>query len=425
MLDGRRSWFKLDRTHRKPSAVLRRVTILALGLIAALALVEQAFVQSGLNERAQLGQVVNVAGRQRMLSERLVREVLSKEAGRLSTLAELEAAYDGVRRRDRRLGLLGVNSPEAEQMLSTLERPLRRLREATTNASKMAEIVPAQVEFLAGVEALIAHYEAEADSGIGTMRRNAFLVLAFAFALLIGEIFLIFRPAGDLMDSLFRELERHRDSLEVLVVERTAALKQEAEQKAEALSRLALANQQLEEISRRDALTGLSNRRHFDENLKLEWLRGAREKASLCLLVVDVDHFKKYNDALGHPQGDQCLRAIAKGLASAVTRAGDVVARLGGEEFAILLPNTSGAGGKTVAERLRERIEALAIPHPGSPVASNVTVSVGVAAVIPRRDAAETQLMLDADAALYLAKGLGRNCVAVSPSALSLPPICA
>ncbi|GAA0236704.1 diguanylate cyclase [Cryptosporangium japonicum] len=179
---------------------------------------------------------------------------------------------------------------------------------------------------------------------------------------------------------------------------------------AERTAELAEANHRLEQLSVTDPLTGLANRRRFVHALDTEWDRGLRSKTSFALAILDVDHFKQYNDRYGHPAGDDCLRAIAAALDEGV-RATDLVARYGGEEFAVVMPDSDLAGALVVAERVRAAVEKLAMTHAGSPLGV-VTVSVGVAAVVPHADAEVGQLLADADAQLYRAKQNGRNQVA-------------
>jgi diguanylate cyclase (GGDEF)-like protein len=160
-----------------------------------------------------------------------------------------------------------------------------------------------------------------------------------------------------------------------------------------------------------DELTGVANRRHFDEMLNLEWVRNAREGTSLALLMVDVDHFKRYNDCHGHPAGDVCLKAVARALASVARRPADLVGRVGGEEFAVLLPGTDLKGARRVAQEAIEAVHALAVPHADSPTAPQVTASIGVAACSDAEfvDRASSSLVRVADEALYAAKSAGRN----------------
>ena len=167
----------------------------------------------------------------------------------------------------------------------------------------------------------------------------------------------------------------------------------------------------LRELARTDGLTGLKNRRAFDEALAAEWAAARIDGKTLSLMLLDVDHFKSFNDTYGHLAGDDCLRALSGAIGKAVYRPGDHVARYGGEEFVILLPDTDEADAIVVAERVRCAVLALAIPHAGSVTNAVVSVSVGVAtydAALGNRDQAST-LVADADRALYKAKYLGRN----------------
>ena len=172
-----------------------------------------------------------------------------------------------------------------------------------------------------------------------------------------------------------------------------------------------MAQMALEKLATRDGLTGLANRRCFDDTLNAEWQRALRQRQPLSLLMVDVDNFKAYNDANGHLGGDECLKRIATAVASEM-RANDLVARYGGEEFAVILPNQSLKGAAIVAERIRRRVELLRVPlyaSEGVAPTRHVTVSIGAATAIAGPDNDASQLVGIADAALYRAKHLGRN----------------
>lgn len=174
-------------------------------------------------------------------------------------------------------------------------------------------------------------------------------------------------------------------------------------------------------LARTDGLTGLANRRAFDEVLALEWSRARRESTPISLLLLDVDRFKLFNDAYGHPAGDICLRAVAGAVAAEVHRPADLVARYGGEEIVVLLPGTSASGAKVLAEQVRVAVEAAGLTHAANLPSGLVTVSVGAATALPAGDPdlfAEA-LIAAADAALYSAKHSGRNRVVV---AASVPP---
>lgn len=168
-------------------------------------------------------------------------------------------------------------------------------------------------------------------------------------------------------------------------------------------------NGELAALALQDSLTGLANRRRFDAALDEEYSRAMRNETQLALVILDVDHFKKYNDHYGHPQGDECLKKISQTLKAASTRPGDLVARYGGEEFAILLPGTSIAGAGAVAERVRLAIQAMNIEHAENS-GGVVTISAGVTSMIPsRKFNSPPDLIQTADQALYEAKESGRN----------------
>nr|WP_246526399.1 diguanylate cyclase [Plastoroseomonas hellenica] len=177
--------------------------------------------------------------------------------------------------------------------------------------------------------------------------------------------------------------------------------------------------EKLASLARTDGLTGLANRRCFDETLAKEWRRAMRDRTPLSLLLLDIDHFKLFNDAFGHPAGDACLRHVAHEVQAAVRRPADLAVRYGGEEIVLLLPNTVGLGAAMVAEQVRAAIESLGITHAGSGGIDHVTVSVGVATAIPSADAEPESLLAAADAALYRAKRTGRNRVAVTSEPIS------
>ncbi len=191
----------------------------------------------------------------------------------------------------------------------------------------------------------------------------------------------------------------------------------EVESKNEELTRirrqLTDSNAQLERLSTLDTLTGLANRRRFDEVLSHEWRRSARESTPLSIVFCDIDFFKNYNDGYGHLAGDECLVKVARAVAGISNRPGDLAARYGGEEFVLILPGTGEEGAAKLAERLRARIVELDIPHAHSPLAPRLTISLGVASVVPRPGAEPSELLALADRALYAAKDEGRNRVKV------------
>ncbi len=168
------------------------------------------------------------------------------------------------------------------------------------------------------------------------------------------------------------------------------------------------ATEKMSELVLTDPLTGLANRRHFDQTLASEWDRSVREKQPLGLLMIDIDHFKAFNDSRGHAAGDECLKVVAKALRGHCTRPGDLVCRWGGEEFAVILPGTDAAGANHVAGALVEVVRKLGLEHGKSDVSPCVTISAGSAAMLPSGDGSAA-LVEKADAALYAAKQSGRN----------------
>ena len=195
--------------------------------------------------------------------------------------------------------------------------------------------------------------------------------------------------------------------------ETVLALRDATDRKA-AEAELLAAFEQMEAMAQTDGLTGLANRRRFDEMLNREWRRAQREGSSLALVLVDADRFKLFNDRYGHATGDDCLRRVAVAVAGAARRPGDLAARYGGEEFALLLPNTDLRGAEEVAERLRQEVLAAGLEHLGNPPSGLVSLSLGAACVAPQATPAlDTDALLRAaDAALYAAKAGGRNRVA-------------
>ena len=169
----------------------------------------------------------------------------------------------------------------------------------------------------------------------------------------------------------------------------------------------------LQRLMNSDGLTGLSNRRHFDEYLELEWRRAIREQTQMSLMMIDVDYFKAYNDSFGHLEGDEALRQVAKAIRASCSRPSDLPARYGGEEFALVLPNTSPGGARLLAEKLRQTVAGMNIPHIAPVEGSVLTISIGLATVVPGVGSHSRQLIQSADQGLYAAKNSGRNQVAV------------
>jgi len=199
-----------------------------------------------------------------------------------------------------------------------------------------------------------------------------------------------------------RDLATANQRLEERVADRTAEL-------ARANRTLTEFNLRLEVLSNTDSLLGIANRRYFDHRLAAEWSRAVRESQAVSILMIDVDHFKHYNDAYGHQAGDLCLQSITQAALSAIRRPTDLLARYGGEEPVVLLPNTDLNGAAGMAQDIRKAVSNRHIPHAGLPVAGEVTVSIGVATIMPDQATGSAALLAAADKALYAAKDGGRN----------------
>jgi len=283
-----------------------------------------------------------------------------------------------------------------------------------------------ETRFAVGLDeaAILRHVDTEET--IAYVAVTAISVLLFA-AVWFGGEWLIVRPIRALAATAQRV---GRGEVGVRVNDKSwtaefaplaAAMDDMATTLAQREGQLRVSNGRLKALARPDGLTGLLNRRGFDADLQVEWRRAAKLQRPLALLMIDVDHFKLFNDTRGHLEGDDCLRAVARTLALAAKAAnGDwgQAARYGGEEFVVLLPHATAAMATELAERIRVAIEDLNIPHP-TVHTGRVTVSIGVAAVMPRDLAGAQALLNEADANVYAAKRLGRNKV-VAPGPVGL-----
>lgn len=186
-------------------------------------------------------------------------------------------------------------------------------------------------------------------------------------------------------------------------------LRQEIQQRERVEVQFQEANLELRRLANTDSLTQIANRRCFDETLEQEWQRLKRKQQPLSLIFCDIDYFKQYNDRYGHPAGDVCLQRVAQAIVECVNCPADGVARYGGEEFAIILPNTDQDGAIAIVETIQAALQRLRIPHTDSASAQYVTLSMGIACLIPGLNLAPQNLITEADAALYQAKQQGRN----------------
>jgi len=170
-------------------------------------------------------------------------------------------------------------------------------------------------------------------------------------------------------------------------------------------------NEKLEHLTQTDSLTQLYNRRYFERELEKAWRTARRDQTQLALLMIDIDNFKSYNDTCGHAAGDECLRQVARVIQQSLHRPGDIVARIGGEEFVVLLPGIDQSGAMVVAESIQSMLQQARLVHPSSPVSEYVTVSIGVSFTAPEGDDSSLGLFQAADKALYKAKAHGRNLI--------------
>ena len=231
---------------------------------------------------------------------------------------------------------------------------------------------------------------------------NDSLLLLQSFTAVFSLISLILSAVIDERIEAELLLKQAMESLESQVIERTVELKQSE-------SNLKQANLELEKLVNLDGLTKIANRRCFDYHLELEWERLYREQQPMSLLLFDIDYFKLYNDYYGHPMGDECLIKIAQTIKQVLLRPADLVARYGGEEFAVILPNTDVEGASIVSEQIRIAIANLNIAHQNSSIEDIVTISLGIASLLPNSLQDHTTLLQQADIALYKAKQCGRN----------------
>jgi diguanylate cyclase (GGDEF)-like protein len=214
-----------------------------------------------------------------------------------------------------------------------------------------------------------------------------------------------------------RAIQSRNAELARIVAEQAKRIDDATAQLAQQGQALEEANRRLETLSAVDAMTEVANRRQFDHVLDAEWRRCARTGLPLALVMFDIDYFKAFNDSYGHVTGDACLKSVAGVIRRLVQRAGELVARYGGEEFAVLLPGSDAQHARELAESIRLEVELLATPHAHSKVTSVVTVSAGVAALIPIYGSTPGELVAAANRALFSAKQTGRNRVTLAPPA--------
>jgi diguanylate cyclase (GGDEF)-like protein len=389
---------------------------LALGLIALLILVAQSLTSGSFQNLETDSRTINLAGRQRMLFLIISRAslVLAHESdgqGRARAGQRLAEAlepwrqvHEGLINGDRGLGLTGRNCPRAARLLAEMEPARSQVLEAARQMltrweadqadGGLVELAAAIARwgevYLGHMDKLVLVYEQEAKQRvIDLLRLEWILTFLTLLALVLVGLF-IFRPMA-------KRIRRDMAQLEGVA-------------------------QAFEQLSLTDGLTGLANRRALDRALDEEWRRAWRHGESLALLMLDIDHFKNYNDLHGHQEGDRVLKAVAQVLREAVKRPGDLAARYGGEELAVLLVGADLAGAQELARELCQRVEGLSLAHGASPVSPVLTVSLGVSAARPRPGSRPRELLGAADQALYRAKAEGRNRVEIQALDLAAAP---
>ena len=236
----------------------------------------------------------------------------------------------------------------------------------------------------------------------------AYYALGIALVLLYAHQFIVVRQARDVLENQIRlRIENVVLAAQLGAEnERTSA---ELDRRMDTERRLRASKDRAEKMSATDALTEIANRRYFDNRLKSEVSRAFRDRTHLSLVICDIDYFKQFNDLYGHQEGDECLKVFARNLESFCRRGGDLAARIGGEEFALLLPSTEHTAALKLAENARAAFNELAVKHEGSKITDHATASFGVSTIMPDSAAAGEMLYGSADKALYRAKGQGRN----------------
>jgi diguanylate cyclase (GGDEF)-like protein len=416
-MSGQRPLPDLELAQSKASLSPRALSVrylTALGLVALLTLSGQALFQTTLRDDQGYSRTIDLAGRQRMLAMALTRAAVGLQAGsdqslRAQALDELAANLEAWQAMNRAL-LQGKSAdglkpggPEIRQAWQELHPLIGQIAEGAGGLLRAAraeagapgpetrrlggELRGLGERYLPAMDALVALYAEEARQRARSLQTLGLTLAGLVLALLLFEGLFIFRPIA-------RRIRSDMFNLTALA-------------------------QEMRELSLKDGLTGVYNRRHLDEQLAQEWRRAAREDHDLALLLLDIDHFKAYNDLYGHQAGDLALKSVAGAVHGELRRAGDLLARYGGEEFAVVLPQTGLGGAMLLAENIRVAVKALAIPNAGSSAGPLLTVSLGAAVARPARQESPEGLVEAADLALYRAKQSGRDRVAGPPGALA------
>lgn len=377
--------------------------LVALTIIAMLATGSYFLLHYHINAEKSSAALVNISGRQRMLTQKIAvlglqlaafpheeRNKLRTEMVQQIRLMQQSheeltgAANDGINNNPSVASEIYFGTQvqldlKVRTFLSTAEALSQTPDEDLnlSNAHLKYIIGPPAQQLLEALDALVAQHQADSEARIARLEALERTTLGFTFLTLLLEALLIFRP---MVRTIVQE---KRDLLE--------------------------ANEQLHRLSTTDGLTGIANRRWFDEFFERQWQNAKRCRTSLALIMIDVDYFKAYNDTYGHEQGDQCLKLVARALAAAIKRPNDFVARFGGEEFAVVLSDIDLNGLAKVAEALRASVEAQRIEHCQTITGKVVTISLGAVFMKTGDELSTKDLIIAADKALYKAKHDGRN----------------
>lgn len=375
--------------------------LLALSITALLFILITATLQYNIETQKNSALMINRSGKQRMLTTVIAlkgSQIASNSTGGSQETAKKELLSAVEELQNNHIELVLSSIPEVHDIYfgpaASLDKQVFQYIENAVFFSNIPNskrneqeiyvetiLVPASGQLMKSLDEVTYRFQLENERKTFQLQRIGQMSLFFGLLVLLLQGLYIFRP-------MIRTIEHEKKALINL-------------------------NQELDKQANTDGLTGVANRRHLNEFIQRECARAARENTTIAVIMVDIDFFKAYNDTYGHLAGDECLKQIAQQLKSSIKRPADLVARYGGEEFAIVLPNTDLAGAGVIAEVCRASVERLGIFHGASSVNSVLTVSLGVAGSSGSQRPIAIDLFAGADSALYKAKQLGRNRVAV------------
>ena len=375
--------------------------LIALSITAFLFILIAVTLEYVIETQKSSALMINLSGKQRMLTKEIALKGLQvvsdpDSASKETLKKELLSAVEELQKNHNELTLSSI--PEIQDVYfgtsTSLDYQVRQYINSAISFSHISEpvgekqkeyvdsiLIPNSEKLLKSLDEVTYRFQRESEQKIAEQQRIVRISLLLVLLILLLQGVYIFRP-------MIHTIEKEKEELLSL-------------------------NKELDRQASTDGLTGVANRRYLNEFVEREWARSIRENTMISVIMVDLDFFKAYNDNYGHLAGDECLKQVARQMKSNIKRPADLVARYGGEEFAIILPNTDVEGAEVIAEACRKSVEDLAIVHGASAVSSFVTVSLGVAGSREAQGRAATDLFAGADSALYKAKQLGRNCVAV------------